>query len=382
MSDQSTHVLVVGAGPAGLTAGCELARRGARVTVLEALARPSQAAKALLVWPAALRIAGSFGLGARARAQGADLRRAVFHSNGRPLASLDLAAAGGPPLLLAQRDTERLLAEALAGWGAPVRRGARLIGFSQDADRVIARVEQPDGGVRTVRADWLVGADGMDSTVRSCLGVRFPGSSPAGRFLLAEGRLDGPGLDPGGAHYYTGPHGVLGVIPLPGGGYRASGALPPRTGRLGPEVVQRLLDEQGPGGLRFTEPSWLSSFALHRRLADRLRVGRVFLVGDAAHVCPPLGGHGLNLGMQDARDLAARLAAVAVDGADPRLLDGYARRRRAEARRVLRAVAISTRMWTLTGAGARAARDAALGALEFAGLFDTLYGPLFTGRRG
>jgi len=249
--------------------------------------------------------------------------------------------------MLPQWRTGEILRERLGELGGAVGFGTALVSFSQDADAVTAVLRHPDGSEERLRTDYLVGADGGHSTVRRALGTGFLGETrEEQRMLLADVRAEGIDRD----YWHTWPDKdspaafPLGLCPLAGTDtFQLVQPLAPDA--EAPEVtlasLQQLLDRAaGPGRVRLTELVWTSQYRANIRMAESFREGRVFLVGDAAHVHSPAGGQGLNTSVQDAYNLGWKLAAVA-GGAPDALLDSYQEERLPVAARVL---GISTRL--------------------------------------
>ncbi|HWU88195.1 MAG TPA: FAD-dependent monooxygenase, partial [Kofleriaceae bacterium] len=323
--DGKTPVAIVGAGPCGLALACGLWRRGIRVRVLDAAPEPGTGSRAILLWPPVLDVLDELGVLREAERHGYRPRALNYHTSRRRTVRLPLDPANGP-LVLQQDRTSRLLEAALADLGGKVERPVRVTQIARAARSVLVKATGPDGAALSVEADWLVGADGAHSTVRKQLGIEFPGTDFSRSFLLAEGRLEGA-FDREDAHYHVTPAGVLVLIALPGGEVRISGALADGEA-VDIETVQRMLDRRGPGGLRVLELSLLTTFTAPHRIAASMRVGRCFLVGDAAHVHSPAGGQGLSLGMQDVRNLGWKLAGVINGRLAPSILDSYEPERR------------------------------------------------------
>jgi 2-polyprenyl-6-methoxyphenol hydroxylase-like FAD-dependent oxidoreductase len=258
---------------------------------------------------------------------------------------------------VSQAETEAVLAAHLGEHGVSVERGTELVGLEQRAERVAARLVR-DGSVETVAAAYAVGCDGGESMVRRLLGVAFRGGRYPQRFALADVSVDGD-LAPGQVHTYLGRRGMLFLFPLGAPApWRVLGLLPATAPDGAPTLpaVQAITDEFTGGAVQLRDPVWLSEFRLRHRLADRYRVGRVFLAGDAAHVHSPAGGQGMNVGIQDAANLGWKLALVAAGRADPALLDSYEAERRPVGRALL---AFTDRLFTIatsTGAPVALAR--------------------------
>lgn len=352
-----TVVLVVGAGPSGLVAACELLRRGVAVRLVDAAPEPAPYSKALLIWPPTLRVLAGLGVRAQVERAALPIRAFRYFSAGRPLATLRFPD-GLAPLCLPQRETERILTDRLHQLGGAIDRGVALAAVDHTGATTLIR---PDGRPEHVRPQWVIGADGAHSTVRKRLGLRLAGSTHAESYLVVDAAATGP-LPHAEAHYHQSPGGALVIVALPGGRYRFFANARPG------ETMDRIVADRGPAGVRLAPAEWTSVFRVHRRICTRFQRGRVFLVGDAAHVHSPAGGQGLNTGIQDAHHLAAAMAAVAHGRAGTQLLESYTRRRRPVVQRVVRDADLQNRLWLLRGRTAITARDVAVRLADRAGL--------------
>ena len=374
MTDAQKPVVVVGAGPSGLVAACELLRLGVPVRVLEAEPEVASGSRAILLWPPSLEVFEELGVLADAEERGLRARALSYRMGDGATLRVDLGAQN-EPLILPQQQTGQLLVAALHRLGGAVEHGVRVTGVADHQDGVTVRVTGPDGAAE-IEADWVVAADGIGSAVRQQLGVEFAGDSVPTRYLLAEGELSGE-VDRTVVRYYLGATGVLLIAPLPGGLVRVSGPVPPDL-PVTEAGVQALLDERGPGGLRFTSFTALTTFTSQERIAATLRSGRTFLVGDAAHVHSAVGGQGLNLGLQDGRNLAWKLAGVRRGWLAPAVLDSYGPERRAAAEQVVRATSRMAKQAVARGGAARV-RNAVWWLLHVTGLLRSWYAPMLAG---
>lgn len=362
------QVLIVGAGPVGLTLAAELARYGVTVRIIDRAPHPTATSKALVLWSRTLELMDRMGcspafLDAGLRASGATIR------NGRiVLGRIGFGAIASPhayALMLPQADTERLLDAHLATLGVTVERQVELAGFQQAPDHVDARLVHADGHEEPVQAAWLVGCDGAHSTVRHGLGFTFEGSAQGDDWMLADVRLDGEGAPPQDeVATFLHRDGPFVVFPIPGGRARVVATVGKTVaGRPRPDPtladVQAIADQRA-GGFRVADPVWLTNFRINERKVARYDKGRVILAGDAAHIHSPAGGQGMNTGMQDAFKLAWKLAMVIRNQAAPTLLDSYTPERSAVGDLVLRNATRLTRMATLANPVAQAARNAVM----------------------
>ena len=344
MAGTTLPVVIVGAGPTGLTLACELARSGVSFRLIEAAAGPQPGSRGKGVQPRTLEVFEDLGVIERVLAHG---RMAMpMRSTG---ADGSVTLGGAVPESLMNRPdipypaslitpewrTEEALRLRLAEFGAEVEFGTALAGFAQSDEGVSATVVK-DGVTETVTAQWLVGCDGGHSVVREQAGIAFEGETrDAVRMVVADVGVDG--LDRDAWHLWQHSEGLVSLCPLPSTDafqYQASIA-PGQDPGLGLTNLQAILERRtGRSDIRLHEPTWTSLWRANVRLVDRYREGRVFLAGDAAHIHPPAGGQGMNTGIQDAANLGWKLAAVA-NGAAPDLLDTYEAERRPVAAHVL-----------------------------------------------
>jgi 2-polyprenyl-6-methoxyphenol hydroxylase-like FAD-dependent oxidoreductase len=369
-----TSVVIVGGGTCGLAAACELLQLGVPVRVLEADPEPPRGSRAILLWPLGLDVLRHLGVHEEAVRRGLPLRALVYHlDNGHRLRSE--IGAENEALLLPQEHTSRLLEEKLLRLGGTVERSARVTDVVDDGRGVTVKTQGPNGG-ELIEADWLIGADGLGSTVRERLGIEFPGTTLPTTYLAAEGRIDGE-AEVGAVHYFLRSTGPMVFAPLRDGVTRLGTPIAPGTAPTA-ETVQELLDLRGPGGLRVRTLDTLATFGSQERIAATLRKGRCFLVGDAAHTHSPIGGQGLNLGLQDVHNLAWKLAGVITGSLDAAVLDSYDTERRQSAEQIVANTGRFTRMFTLGPAAARV-RNAAWRLLEATGVLRRRLVPLLAG---
>ena len=377
---ENLPVLVVGAGPVGLTAAAELSRRGVPVRLIDRAAGPSRLTKALMVWPRTLDILRQLGGTEHIVDHGLPVDAFRYYSDARVICNIQFDPLT-QPVVLPQPDVEDLLRAKLAELGGATAWQTRLIAVEQDDEGVTATLRDADGAESAERFSYLIGCDGAGSTVRELLGLEFHGATYPNLFILADIRVDGD-LQFDAVHYYISGNGILVMVPMPGRRFRIFTAGPPtlRPEDLDVPLLQRYVDERGPGGLRLHDVGWHTTFSIHARHTDQFHRGRVFLAGDAAHIHSPAGGQGLNTGVADAHNLAWKLALVARGEARPELLDSFAAERGQVARAVIRQAQVQTRIWMLRGYRA-GARDLALRVASGLRLFHRAYVPWLAGLR-
>ena len=356
---KNTDVLIVGAGPTGLTLAASLISRGIQATVVDAQATAAHTSRAAAVNARTLEVLEGLDVARRLVKEGIQAPRFTIRDRSRILIRLDFSGltTNYPyTLLVPQNVTEKLLNDRLTEVGGAVVRSKVLTSVAEDGEGVTATFDDGD----TIRARYVVGADGIHSTVREQADIGFEGGHYDESFILADVHLNGEAPVEEVVLFWA-TAGLTVVAPLPDGTYRIVAPVADAPEEPSVEFVQQVLDERGLGAGRVvvTDVVWGSRFRIHHRVAHTYRAGRLLLAGDAAHVHSPAGGQGMNLGIQDAIALADALASVLAGGPES-ALDEYSEARRPIARQVVALTDRLTRLATLPRA-ARPVRNAAIG---------------------
>jgi 2-polyprenyl-6-methoxyphenol hydroxylase-like FAD-dependent oxidoreductase len=359
-----TAVLIAGAGPVGLTMAIELARYGVGVRIVDRASARTDKSKALVIWSRPLELLERAGCSAALVDAGYKVDSVNISADKKLVAHLSLEGLETKypyGLMLPQSDTERVLEEFLNGLGVKVEREVELTSFTASSAKVVCALRHPDGGGETLETPWLIGCDGAHSTVRHRLGMEFHGATSLIDWILADVHLENTPRKPE-IDIVWHADGVVATFPIAADRYRiiadvgvAKESASPPDPTLAD--VQAILDKRFPRPVRATNPLWLSAFRINERKVTDYRSGRVFLAGDAAHVHSPAGGQGMNTGMQDACNLAWKLALVVRGIGSESLLDSYSPERSPIAEQVLKVTGRITSMATMTGEFAQFLRN-------------------------
>ena len=374
MSSVPPTTLIVGAGPTGLTLAIELARREVPFRIIDREAERTATSRAIGTQARTVEVFRLMGIPETALEPAAWPRALRFAERDRTLARIPFGDGlpGASPQLISmdESDTERVLERRLVQLGGQVEWSTQLLGFRVDGERVSSSLEGPDG-TSQLETRFLVGADGARSVVRREAGIGFAGAAYPERFLLADLDIDW-NLPHDEGYIWIGDDGLVAAIPLPGERrYRVIVPLPSAyatkeyesEAEIAAEAETLLGQRTGVALRRIGDPAWASAFRIQRRQADRYRRGPVFLAGDAAHVHSPVGGQGMNTGIQDAFNLGWKLALAARDQAAPGLLDTYQAERHPIARSVLRGTHLGTQLVLAQNPLMRAVRERAVPAV-------------------
>ena len=359
-----TDVLIAGAGPTGLALALWLTHSGVRVRIVDKVRDPGTTSRALAVHARTLEFYRQIGLAAAVVERGLAFADVNLWVKGRQIAHVHLGAIGTgisafPYMIIFPQDEhERLLIERLAAIGIEIERPVELIGLDDRGDRVVAHLRTANGGEEVCEAAYLTGCDGARSKVRELLDVGFPGSTYAHRFYVADTDASGPIVNHQ-LHVALDEADFMAAFPLKGEGrVRLIGIVRDEPTNdpdklewndVSRGVIERL-------GVIVRRVNWFSTYHVHHRVVSRFRRGRVFLLGDAAHIHSPVGGQGMNTGIGDAVNLAWKLAAVVQSRTDERVLDTYEPERIAFAQRLVATTDRAFQLVTSDGPLARLVR--------------------------
>jgi 2-polyprenyl-6-methoxyphenol hydroxylase-like FAD-dependent oxidoreductase len=361
-ADHQTPVLVVGAGPTGLLLAAELERRGVPCHLIDARPAPLHWDRTTVMHPRSIEIFESVGLAEKFLEAGCKQRVIRVYSSGKLLGSMDLSTCGsryGFNLGMSEEVTESILTDYLDQHGGEVRRGSRLVGLTQQAEGAVAEIER-NGDRYQVDARWVVGCDGFHSLTREVSGIGFEGHDIAKAWAVFDATVQG------WTETYEGNFAYLDEVPviltaLPNHRFRVY----LRPGSAESDLVMEaasILNRYLPGA-SFKDVENPTRFHCHSKVAMKFRSGAVFLAGDAAHVCTPAEGHGMNSGVQDAFNLAWKLALVHHRVADAKILDSYEAERRPVAKMITQSGDGAEAAQAMTDATERASRDDAIRAM-------------------
>lgn len=355
------QVLIVGAGPTGMTAAIELKRLGMDVRVVDRSDHMARYSQALVVQARTLEQLQRYGLAEEAIARGRKLNEAKFYSEGKLIVDFKLDHMDGRypfALFIPQSETEKLLNAQMESLGVKAERGVELLELKGDP-HLHAVLRHPDGGTEEIAPRWVIGADGAHSTVREKMGVAFEGGGVGLSFFLGDCEVEGADV-PGNELAIHVHHGdVLFLGRLSDRVVRLIVATHDQQGQEKRDVtiedLQRALDRMGVRA-KIKSAEWLTPFHVNDRQAKHYRIGNVFLAGDACHIHSPVGGQGMNTGMQDVANLAWKIAAVARGSSDT-LLDSYEQERGEVGRALLRFTERGLKLATTTNPVVEKARD-------------------------
>jgi len=367
MLPKNTDVLIVGAGPTGLALALTLQQAGIDHLIIDTLPHGQNTSRAGVIHAHTLEVLDGLGVSKELTKRGLRVTRFSIRDRGRPLLQLhfDRLPSEHPYLLMLPQDvTEQVMSDRLSAMGGMIHRDLTATAVDQDSNGVKATLKTPEGEM-VVNARYVVGGDGMHSTVRAAAGIGFDGATYEDSFVLADVRMEWS-LGAGEVSLNFSPAGLLVIAPLPNETFRVVATVDEAPERPAMEDIQALIDTRGPtkGRNVVQEVIWSSRFRIHHRLAQSYRKARLFVMGDAAHVHSPAGGQGMNTGLVDAVVLGQLLAKVIRGESPDSALDHYQRLRRPAAAQVLKLAGLMTKAATLRGAPKRVVRNTILAVLN------------------
>ena len=324
-----SSVLIVGSGPTGMTAALDLARFGISVRIIDKREAPATTSRALVVQSRTLELMELRGLADEFLRIGNPGLGGSVYGDGKRLFRFDFSQIDSRYhylMFISQAETERILLEALTRENVKVERGVEMISFSQDSSGVKAVLRHKNGTLEEATASYLIDAEGAHSIARTNLGLQFQGKTLDDKFALGDLYIDGD-LPQSDFHIFSSSHGFMGLFPMNNSRFRliASNPLSQPSQDTAPSLqeLQTIYDQRSHIPARFRDLTWSSWFRINSRMVEQIKVGRVFLGGDAAHIHSPAGGQGMNTGIQDMVNLGWKLAFVLKGQAPEKLLDTY-----------------------------------------------------------
>ena len=320
-------VLIVGAGPTGLTMACELARRGIQFRIIDKKPERTLTSNAVGMQPRTIELLDQMGIVNQFLKEGNFCSAAHMHVKGKTLGRISFNQIDSFykfVLMIPQSETERLLTDRLAEFDKDVERALELIDLRQENNSVLSTIKDSEGNTETVTSDWLIGCDGANSMIRQKSGIVFLGKDLPEQFVVADAQMDSfqSNIE---LQVYFNKGTLLGIFPLSSNKYRIVANIHqshPRKIFIEKEIKE-IINERSYGDYSVNAVSWISPFWIHSKIVNNMRSGAIFLAGDAAHIHSPAGGQGMNTGIQDAYNLAWKLSLVINGHANPTLLNSY-----------------------------------------------------------
>ncbi|CAM6083581.1 unnamed protein product [Calypogeia fissa] len=335
VNPKTSTVLIVGAGPTGMTAALELSRLHIPVRIVEKMAAPAPSSRAVGVHARTMELFEQRGLAQSMLEKGNQGIALSYYAQGKRVFRLQFSHNSSDYsyiLLISQAETESILRNALEKQGVEIEREVEFVAFSQsdrDANSghaVKAILKHKDGSLEGFDCAYLLDTEGAHSLCRTTMDVQFKGRTREENYALGDLQVDGGDLAETDSHVFSSEYGVLAMFPLRGDRYRIVAANSPSASSKSPpslDELQKIFDQRSHFPARLHDLTWSSRFRINSRMVDRLRVGRVLFGGDSAHIHSPAGGQGMNTGIQDMINLSWKLAFVLKGKADPKLLDTY-----------------------------------------------------------
>jgi 2-polyprenyl-6-methoxyphenol hydroxylase-like FAD-dependent oxidoreductase len=356
------QILIGGAGPSGLALAAELGRRGVSAAIIDRQAAGANTSRACVIHARTMEVLEPLGVTRDLLAEGIKVPVFRIRDRDRPLLTIDFSEIPSSyqfTLMLPQNRIEQILLRHLENFGRSVVRPCELISYSTSTSQIEADV-RTNGSIQSIKAQWLIGCDGMHSTVREQSGITFAGGEYEASFVLADVRMEWP-LSRQEVTLFYSPKGFVVVAPLPHNRFRIVATVEEAPEIPSLKFMQAALDARGPttNPGRIHDVAWSSRFHIHHRVAQTPRKGRILLCGDAAHIHSPAGGQGMNTGIQDSISLAEALASTLQDGDETRL-ESWAVRRHKIASDVVALTDRMTRVATMKSPTGQALRNMAV----------------------